>query len=263
MKGAAENSQACATSSWDLRNSKTHALFIRVCLLSLKYPSCTMFSWSVFKTVEDLDWNVLVSVGTGSWEEMEDVDSWLRLLFYGVDLHLSWFRQTNHDNIAVQGATPLCKALQNIAALFFDAMVHYHALVLSGTSTFLTAGTCIVEILTEDKYQQTYNISATIPVKWCLVSRAKLCHLARVIPLSYFYFYLAWIHTREVEQDFDAQNFEQPLMVVLPIFWVKIRSWVLVCVAQELYRKWCGSVSSTENLSLWIVHCRLCLCRQL
>ena len=84
---------------------------------------------------------------------MENIDSWHRLLFM------------ERIYIAVQDTTPVCKALQNIAMLFLDAMVPCHTLVLRGTSTFLIVGMHMVEILTEDKYQQTYNISATIPVQ--------------------------------------------------------------------------------------------------
>lgn len=39
-------------------------------------------------------------------------------------------------------------------------------------------------------------------------------------PIEVFLFFVAWIHTRQVDQEFGTQNFEQPL-VVLPIFWVK------------------------------------------
>jgi len=48
--------------------------------------------------------------------------------------------------------------------------------------------------------------------------QSKIVLLPRVIPLRYFYFFLALIHTREVEQQFGAQNIEQHRMVVLPIF---------------------------------------------
>ena len=59
MDAAAENSQACVTG-----DSKTHALFIHVCLISLKYP--VVQCGSSFKAVEDLDQNALVFLGTGS-----------------------------------------------------------------------------------------------------------------------------------------------------------------------------------------------------
>ena len=54
--------------------------------------------------------------------------------------------------MAVQDASSVHKALQNTTMLLLDAVVRCRASVLSGTSTPLTAGTCMVEILTEDKY---------------------------------------------------------------------------------------------------------------
>lgn len=41
---------------------------------------------------------------------------------------------------AAQDATAVCKAWQNIATLFLDAVVPCLALALTGTSTFLTFG---------------------------------------------------------------------------------------------------------------------------
>lgn len=161
----------------------------------------------MLKPVEDLGWNVLAY----AWNRFSRRNGGHRLLaqaaFYGVDLYCFAGHHASVQNIAKYcHALPWCNgALPHIG-------FHRHIYFPDCSDVYGW---------NSDNYQQTYNISATIPVQRCLESRAELCHLARVIPLRYFYFFLAWIHTRQVDQEFGAQNFEQPLMVVLPIFWVK------------------------------------------